>query len=430
MTTLFAADTPRPQSRPAPRRRPGRWWPLAWMTIASCLLAASGMVHAWQARQIESARSRVITPLFPLKELPTIVGKWKAVEGREVPLDPQIARLAGSVDSLIRSYCDENTGVVVTVLVLFGRTEGISHHTPEVCYPAVGYVADDDALDVAINAGSKPARFRSLVYKKAGGTETDRQEVFYAYRQDGNWSPAVSGNLRDHLQSEGIYKIQIQRGVTSKERRSSNNPTEQFLAAFLPELEKRIADAHDRAKPGPSTPPRRPGKPSVPEFAPRPLDSQSGRRDREPTTPDGGRIEAAIPPSLVDRLGPGSNRRVQRGGDPGQESGDARTAISTRLTAKTSRTAGNMYKANAAWTIRRSHRSLSRRPVLESSNRFFGGISHPSVSRHRQELRPESSREQNGSGITASVPTIATLRRRGGKGRRMTNHGADLSRLR
>jgi len=218
------------------------------MAVAGSLLATSGAVRAWQDSRTEGDRSRVVASPFPLKTLPAAVGKWKVIEGQEVQLDPQVARLAGSVDSLIRSYFDEDTGVVVTVLVLLGHVNAVSLHTPEVCYPAVGYHSDDDSLDVNIVSGSVPAQFRSVVFRRAGGTANDRQEVFYSFRFKGLWSPYVSGSRSDRLRNPILYKVQVQRAVTAKERRSTNNPTERFLSEFLPELEKRIAGALVRAK--------------------------------------------------------------------------------------------------------------------------------------------------------------------------------------
>ena len=51
-----------------------------------------------------------------------------------------------------------------------------------------------------------------------------------------------------------MYKIQVQRPLSPHERRLLNNPTERFLAAFLPEFERRLnpAPASPRAPtPGP-----------------------------------------------------------------------------------------------------------------------------------------------------------------------------------
>ena len=134
----------------------------------------------------------------------------------------------------------------MTVLVLLGHAGRAVQHKPEVCYPAVGYAPDDDALDVTVDTGSTPARFRSLVFKREGATGTVRQEVFYAFRHGGVWAPDVSGNWRDQLHDPAFYKVQVQRAVTKTERRTSNNPTEQFLAAFIPALEERIRGARSR----------------------------------------------------------------------------------------------------------------------------------------------------------------------------------------
>lgn len=235
----------------SPPEAVGTGWAWVWMIAACLLLAASGLVRGWQDRRFETAKNRVISPLFPLKELPTMIssplGTWQALEDGDIALDPQIIRIAGSTDSVVRNYVEQSTGVMVTVLVLYGRAEAIVAHTPEVCYPATGHDLVDDVIDLAVPLGTTPAVFRSLVYGKKGGTTTNRDEVFYSLRHDGRWAPGVDGNWRVLRYSPAVFKVQLQRRVAEHEQRHLNNPTEQFLALFVPELERRITDAEKKA---------------------------------------------------------------------------------------------------------------------------------------------------------------------------------------
>ncbi len=245
MTTFYATEAGQPHpavsqgGSTTPRRRH------IWLDVilVCVLLTSSGLVRTWQDHRFDAAKHRVVTPLFPLKELPTKLGKWKLKDGAQTKLDPQVAQIAGAVDSLIRSYVDESTGVVVTVLVLYGRAEEAVPHIPEACYPSTGYTLVDDVFEVGLDTGSVPSSFRSLVYQKEGGAVTGRQEVYYAFRHEGRWTPEVAGNWRTLRYSPAVFKVQTQRAISDHERRNVDNPSEQFLTVFIKALEERIAAA-------------------------------------------------------------------------------------------------------------------------------------------------------------------------------------------
>src|SRR5262245_48970477 len=111
LTAPGAAATKKPGFLGAIRRlfdsmtaTPGRW-----LFVTAILLGVSGGVRFWRDRQFDTvAKEGSISP-FPLKELPRVLGSWHMVEGSEVPLDPEVARIAGSSDHLLRVYMDERT---------------------------------------------------------------------------------------------------------------------------------------------------------------------------------------------------------------------------------------------------------------------------------------------------------------------------------
>lgn len=241
---LAAAVDGRPGANELPPPGPGRLW--VWATLACLLFGASGAIRSWQDRRFDQAKNRVVSPLFPLKTLPNVVGSWRVMSGVEATLDPQIARIAGSSDSLIRTYTDEATGVVLTVLVLFGRAEQVISHTPEVCYPAVGFEQAGEAIDLPVRGGAVAAVFRSLVYSRGGSEGVGFEEVSYGFRHENRWTPEVEGNWRVMRNSPPVFKVQIRRRTASRESRGVNNPIEQFLAGFLPEIEQRVAASSAR----------------------------------------------------------------------------------------------------------------------------------------------------------------------------------------
>jgi hypothetical protein len=227
-------------------------WPWIWMILACIFLGTSGLVRVWQDWRFQNLYAREVVPVFSLSSLPKTVGNWED-KGETSALDPQIARIAGSVDSITRTYIDRRTGVVVDVLVLFGRSEQVAMHTPEICYPAVGYQLAESPVEQPIPLEGKnvtdPAalpRFRSMSFVRPGKF-LERQEVFYGLRQNGHWSPEPDGNWKSLSLSPGMYKVQVQRRMAEQELRRffdpEYNPTVQFLGAFLPEIESQIARA-------------------------------------------------------------------------------------------------------------------------------------------------------------------------------------------
>jgi hypothetical protein len=221
------------------------------MAAACGLLLTSGLVTSWQDRRFAAVQVKAVAEMFPLKELPAQFGSWRVVEGGETALDPEVSRVAGSTDSLVRTYVDQETGVALTLLVLYGRAEKVSGHTPEVCYPAIGYDEAEEAVTLPVAGGSPPALVRSTVFARKDHT-LDRLEVCYAFRQGAGWSPDVEGNWKSLSADPSMFKIQIQRRVAEQERRYLDNPSVKFLEVMLPRLEERIAATGGRRTPPPA----------------------------------------------------------------------------------------------------------------------------------------------------------------------------------
>ena len=214
-----------------PRRAP---W--AWAGVALLMLAVSLGFRLAQDRRLGLAARPAEAAPFPLKSLPYTLGDWKASVGVEEKLDDQIARLAGTTDYLIRTYADEMTGVSLTVLIIFGPAEAVYGHTPQVCYPSTGY---SQAEAVAVRAVPPLARFQSAVFTRDAGGSVERQEVHHAFRHDGAWSPEA--NRRRFSKAPDLFKVQVARRIAAGERRDRDNPSEQFLALLVAEIDRRLA---------------------------------------------------------------------------------------------------------------------------------------------------------------------------------------------
>jgi Protein of unknown function (DUF3485) len=246
---------PSPAENPPANRAKGRavssLW--GWMTLACLLLGASGGVRAWQDHRFAAVQNDVAVSPFPLKDLPQTLGDWRAQEGSDTILDPEIARIAGSSDHVIRTYTNAATGQSLTALVLFGSAKVVYAHQPAVCYPAAGYRPIAETLTRSIPNGSgPPAQFYSQVYARQKDRTQGRQEVFFSFRHGNRWFPDPGRFWKDFRHHASMYKVQIQRPVSESEsstaQREQDNPTEQFLARLLPEIEREIEHGRQEVK--------------------------------------------------------------------------------------------------------------------------------------------------------------------------------------
>ena len=90
----------------------------------------SGGIRYLRDWQFQSLNKESEKPPFPLKEFPKTLGDWHEVEGTEITLDPQIARIAGSSDHLVRTYINGRNGEQVSVMILYGLAYLVGHTHP------------------------------------------------------------------------------------------------------------------------------------------------------------------------------------------------------------------------------------------------------------------------------------------------------------
>jgi hypothetical protein len=216
-----------------------------WIVMVCVLLGLSGGVRYWRDLQFLSIGNQSKNSPFPLKDIPNLLGTWRSLEGAETVLDPEIAKLAGSTDHILRTYADDKTGEQVKVLVLYGPADAVWGHTPEICYPASGYKAVGSPREVQIpieGEGSKrSAAFRESLYGKSLGGATTLQEVYYSFRNAGEWRSEMESQWKKFRYFPGMFKIQVERLVKSAQL--ADSPAQSLLASLVEEIEKRSAPA-------------------------------------------------------------------------------------------------------------------------------------------------------------------------------------------
>jgi hypothetical protein len=190
---------------------------------------------------------------FPLEELPKRLGTWTAVPNSDSRLDPEIARIAGSSDHVIRCYTDSTTGELAKVLVIYGLADSVFAHTPDVCYQAAGFRVVSAPTDRQFTApdSSIPVRYRGFYVGKQGVGTTEYSEVVWSFWHAGSWWPEVADRWKLFRYSPAMFKIQIERPASGLSLESFSN--EPLLAEIVKEINTRIEQSK-QAGAGDSTP--------------------------------------------------------------------------------------------------------------------------------------------------------------------------------
>jgi hypothetical protein len=235
VTDLSTSPETKSAASAAPPRSVNAWW--VRVGLACALLVASGLIRSWQAVRIQAEIARGLDNSFPLDSLPLTLGDW---QGEPTQFSEEIARGTGAKQIVTRRYVNQNTGVALDVILLFGQAVDMYIHSPELCYPSAGFALLNGPDLRMIKTPSGEAPFRALVYSKGDGALANLQEVYYSWRYNGRWSSEV-GPRKHFERISGMYKVHVARHTTGREARYEGNPTEAFLRVLLPEIERQMA---------------------------------------------------------------------------------------------------------------------------------------------------------------------------------------------
>jgi hypothetical protein len=216
--------------------------PWRWATVSCVLLAISGGFQIWQDWRFQTlAGNRADSP-FPLKDLPRVLGTWRALDlpGGDGHLDPQVAKIAGAKQDVMRKYQDENTGETIEVLVIYGMARFVFAHAPDVCYPANGFKTNGDPTNetLAIPGSAVPARYHMSFFAKRSGSSVEQKQVAHTFLHNGEWREEMDSRYKLFRAAPAMFKIQLDRpGDPSLEK----GPLESLLTALIVEINRRVA---------------------------------------------------------------------------------------------------------------------------------------------------------------------------------------------
>src|SRR5262249_27601274 len=173
-----------------------------------------------------------------LADLPLNVGEW---EGQVLELDQRQGAQAGMHGYLMRAYVHRETGSSLRVLIICGRPGPVAIHTPDVCYGGAGFVLTDGPAREALaaNAVAPSPQFWSARFKKQKDAQPEQLRIRWAWTADGAWQAPDNPRLK-FVGSSHLYKIYLIHRITGLEEHPEEDPTEDSLRAFLPQLQGQL----------------------------------------------------------------------------------------------------------------------------------------------------------------------------------------------
>ena len=169
------------------------------------------------------------------------MGTWKSGPDSESQLDPEVARVAGATEHIVREYLDEKSGEKASALIVYGLAVTVFVHAPDVCYPAGGYQAVRGPIDRTITVpGVKgPVKYRWAIYMKRVGGISRYEESYYTFYHNGDWLTQVVGRWKSFRYQPGMLKVQIIHPVTSLSE-SGEGPCESLFAELVRQIDSRM----------------------------------------------------------------------------------------------------------------------------------------------------------------------------------------------
>jgi hypothetical protein len=215
--------------------------PWGWLTISFLLVGISGGIRFVRDWQFSSLAHESATCPFPLDELPTVLGNWHMVEGTEQRLDPQIEKMAGPIQHVVRHYQNQAGDVTAEVLVLYGMATSLFAHTPAVCYPVNAFkpLGTVDRA-ISLHGVSAPAHYELGIYAKDVGGLPRLTAASHMFLHDGVWTPDVASRWKLFRAHPGMFKIQIDREAS--ELSTADDPAESLMVAIAEEINRRVAE--------------------------------------------------------------------------------------------------------------------------------------------------------------------------------------------
>lgn len=205
------------------------------ITTALVLIVGAGLIHGVWTNRWRPAPA-LAAQAARLASVPMVIGDWTAIP-YEIP-SRELA-MAGSVGHLTRRYTNPSRGITLTVMLLSGLPGDLSTHTPDACYPGAGFALGPAAVfsrRYGSGSSERPAEFRTAVATR-GGTNPSVLRIFWSWNDSNGWS-APEDQRWKFASAPALCKLYVIREATGGVVAPQNDPCNDFLTLFLPEIDR------------------------------------------------------------------------------------------------------------------------------------------------------------------------------------------------
>ncbi len=207
------------------------------LSLSLVLLILSGVAYRVLASRLKLVVEIPIELPVPLNNFPIQIGGWV---GKDVPILPNIQRVAGNDDFLNRLYINEATNQWANIYIAYSaRPRTMLGHRPQVCYVGGGWVHDStEYTEVISNTGRAIPCLVHRFHMPAPGYEERVVLNFYivngqltndesSFSGVGWRTPNIAGNTARY-----VAQVQISSVLENSIRTAAKDMTELVLDFF------------------------------------------------------------------------------------------------------------------------------------------------------------------------------------------------------
>ena len=215
--------------------------PLIPVMVGIVLIVGSGVIDGiWTGRWKDSNELKLA--VGRLDRVPMTIGDWAGRSSAVNPREILAAELDGCV---MRRYENTRTQRAMTLVIVCGRPGPVSLHTPEICYPGVGYEMVQErpeTFSVPVDSRGDRTEFSRADFEQHATFPPERIRIYWSWKSKGTWivpySPRVTFGSQPFL-----YKLYLIQRTSGGIEAVEDTSFADFLQQLLPELDQ-VLDSH------------------------------------------------------------------------------------------------------------------------------------------------------------------------------------------
>lgn len=219
-------------------------WQSGSSMAAGVIILTTGYIDGlWTGRW--RASTELAACAARVERLPLVIGDWKA---RAEELGAEDIDAAGIQGYTLRSYRQQRTNRLVSVLLMCGRPGPMSVHSPDICYPGIGFEPTAPPAREVHQFGSEHAEFWCGRFARQEVAGANHVQILWAWGTAGEWTAPVNPRLT-FARMPALYKLYVIQSLPSSGDKAEREAGSEFLRQLLPELKLALGGAIKPSEP-------------------------------------------------------------------------------------------------------------------------------------------------------------------------------------